>query len=115
MKVACLLSLSLLTGAGAFAPGAAARRSRLPPAAVRCAPTVRSTVTSLADVAASNPLIAGAARTIEFTKQNLTPELAPPPSMAELEKYVEAAQAGGPEAEDVQTAGRLIYAVMVSQ
>ena len=112
MKVALFSLLSLIAGAGAFAPHT---KSRLPPAAVRRAPSVRSTVKSLADVAAGNPLIAGAARTIEFTKKNLTPELAPPPSMAELEKYVEAAQEGGPEAEDVQTAGKLIFAVMVGE
>mmetsp|Transcript_41867 Transcript_41867/g.111539 ORF Transcript_41867/g.111539 Transcript_41867/m.111539 type:complete len:191 (-) Transcript_41867:120-692(-) len=108
MKVALVSLLLLVAGAGAFAPHTKSK-------AVRRAPPVRCTVKSLADVAAGNPLIAGAARTIEFTKKNLTPELAPPPSMAELEKYVKAAQEGGPEAEDVQTAGKLIYAVMCEQ
>ena len=48
-----------------------------------------------------------------FTKEKLTPELAPPPELAELEEHVEAAKAG--EEVDVMTTGKLIYAVMCEQ
>ena len=72
------------------------------------------TVTAQADdVATANPLIAAASTTVAFTKEKLSPELAPPPELVELEKHVEAAKAG--EEVDVMTTGKLIYAVMCEQ
>ena len=52
-------------------------------------------------------------RRVTPLKDNLDAGLDPPASLAALEVYVEAAQGGGPEAEDVAKGGRLVYGVMV--